>query len=44
MLLEPTFAKLQQMQLYGLAEALREQLEQSGIAELPFEERFSLLR
>lgn len=43
MLLEPTFAKLQQMQLYGLAEALREQLEQSGISELPFEERFSLL-
>lgn len=43
MLLEQTFTKLYQMQLHGIAHALREQLEQSGISELPFEERFSLL-
>jgi DNA replication protein DnaC len=43
MLLEQTFSKLHQMQLHGMLQAFREQLEQSGISELSFEERFSLL-
>jgi len=43
MLLEQTFAKLHQMQLHGIAQALRDQLQQPGISELSFEERVSLL-
>jgi DNA replication protein DnaC len=43
MLIEQTFAKLHEMKLHAMAQALREQLEQPHISELPFEERFSLL-
>lgn len=43
MLTEHTVSKLYEMKLHGMAEALKEQLQQPGISELPFEERFSLL-
>jgi len=43
MLIEQTISKLHEMKLHGMAHALREQLQQPEISELPFEERFSLL-
>ncbi len=43
MLNEQTFEKLYQMKLNGMAEALKEQLAQPDINQLPFDERFSLL-
>jgi DNA replication protein DnaC len=43
MLIEQTISKLNEMKLHGMAQAMREQLKQSEISELPFEERFSLL-
>lgn len=43
MLIEQTMTKLYEMKLNGMAEALKEQLEQPNISELSFEERFSLL-
>jgi DNA replication protein DnaC len=43
MLNEQTFEKLYAMRLNGMAEAFAEQLQQPGLAELSFEERFGLL-
>jgi len=43
MLNEQTFEKLYAMKLNGMAEALKEQLQQPDMDELSFEERFSLL-
>lgn len=43
MLNEQSFEKLYAMRLNGMAEAFAEQLQQPGIAELSFEERFGLL-
>jgi DNA replication protein DnaC len=43
MLTEQTISKLNEMKLHGMAQALREQLQQPEISELPFEDRFSLL-
>ncbi len=43
MLNEQTFEKLYAMRLNGMAEAFAEQLQQPGVAELSFEERFGLL-
>ena len=43
MLTEQTFDKLSVMKLEGMAQALQEQLRQPDIADLPFEDRFSLL-
>lgn len=43
MLIEQTFDKLHSMKLYGMAEALRRQLEQHDISEMSFEDRFGLL-
>lgn len=43
MLIKHTVSKLYEMKLNGMAEALKDQLQQPGISELPFEERFSLL-
>ena len=43
MLNEQTIEKLNAMRLNGMAEAFAEQLQQPGIAELSFEERFGLL-
>lgn len=43
MLLQPTFDKLNQMKLFGMARALEEQLAQPDTAGLSFEERLGLL-
>ena len=43
MLNEQTSEKLYQMKLNGMAEALKDQLAQPDINQLPFDERFSLL-
>jgi len=43
MLNQPTIEKLQNMKLYGMADAFRAQLETPDIAQLAFEERFGLL-
>ncbi len=43
MLHEPTMHKLYAMKLNGIAQAYEEQLQQSQVAELSFEERFALL-
>lgn len=43
MLNQQTFEKLHALHLHGMAEAFRAQSEQTGIAELSFEERFALL-
>jgi len=43
MLIEQTIEKLYAMKLYGLADSLKEQLQQPDINELAFEERFSLM-
>jgi len=40
---QPTLEKLHALRLHGMAEAFRAQSEQTGIAELSFEERFALL-
>jgi hypothetical protein len=37
---QPTLEKLHALRLHGMAEAFRAQAEQTGIAELSFEERF----
>ena len=43
MLNQQTLEKLHALRLHGMAEAFRVQSEQTGIAELSFEERFALL-
>jgi DNA replication protein DnaC len=43
MLNQQTLEKLHALRLHGMAEAFRAQSEQTGIAELSFEERFALL-
>ncbi len=43
MLNEQTIEKLYHMKLNGMAEAFKEQLLQPDLAELSFEERFTLL-
>ena len=43
MLLQPTFDKLNQMKLFGMARALEEQLTQPDFTGLSFEERLGLL-
>ena len=43
MLTQPTFEKLYTMKLNGMADAFRQQQEDTDIASLSFEERFSLL-
>jgi DNA replication protein DnaC len=43
MLNQPTLEKLQTMHLNGMVEAFRHQTQQTGLAELSFEERFALL-
>lgn len=43
MLIEQTIEKLNAMKLNGLADSLKEQLQQPDINELTFEERFSLM-
>src|SRR5208283_6218977 len=43
MLNQQTLEKLRALRLHGMAEAFRAQSEQTGIAELSFEERFALL-
>lgn len=43
MLNQPTLEKLQSMHLDGMAEAFHQQTQQTGLAELSFEERFGLL-
>jgi DNA replication protein DnaC len=43
MLIEQTLEKLYTMKLNGMADALKSQISQSGMDDLSFEERFSLL-
>lgn len=43
MLTENTVNKLQEMKLSSMAKAFKEQLSDPNIAELSFEDRFSLL-
>jgi DNA replication protein DnaC len=43
MLNQPTLEKLQTLHLQGMAEAFRGQAQQTGLAELSFEERFAML-
>ena len=43
MLTHPSFEQLKQLKLYGMLEALQEQLTQSDMTALPFDERFALL-
>src|SRR5262249_13321521 len=43
MLNQQTLEKLHALRLHGMADAFRSQVEQKGIAELSFEERFALL-
>lgn len=43
MLTENTITKLQEMRLSAMAAAFKEQLTDSNIAELSFEDRFGLL-
>jgi DNA replication protein DnaC len=43
MLNQPTLEKLQTMRLHGMVEAFRGQVQQTGLAELSFEERFAML-
>ena len=43
MLNEQTFAKLNQMKLYGLAHALEQQMESSNFDKLAFDERVGML-
>jgi len=43
MLNQPTLEKLQTMRLNGMVEAFRNQTQQTGLAELSFEERFAMV-
>jgi DNA replication protein DnaC len=43
MLIQPTLDTLNQLKLYGMAAALSEQLTQSAVSSLPFEDRLGLL-
>jgi len=43
MLNQPTLEKLQTLHLHGMAEAFRCQTQQTGLAELSFEERLAML-
>jgi DNA replication protein DnaC len=43
MLNQPTLEKLQTMHLHGMAEAFRGQVQQTGLADLSFEERLAML-
>ena len=43
MLIHPTIAHLESLRLFGMAAALTAQLQTSGSADLPFEERLALL-
>ena len=43
MLIENTISKLQEMKLTTMAKAFREQLTDTNISSLPFEDRFGLL-
>ena len=43
MLNQPTLEKLQTMHLHGMAEAFRGQAQQTGLADLSFEERLAML-
>jgi len=43
MLIQPTLDSLNRLKLYGMAAALSEQLTQSAVHGLAFEERFGLL-
>jgi DNA replication protein DnaC len=43
MLNQPTLEKLETMHLQGMAEAFRSQAQQTGLAELSFEERLAML-
>jgi len=43
MLNQPTLEKLETMHLHGMAEAFRKQAQQTGLAELSFEERLAML-
>jgi DNA replication protein DnaC len=43
MLNQPTLEKLETMHLHGMAEAFRSQTQQTGLAELSFEERLAML-
>ncbi len=43
MLNQPTLEKLETMHLQGMAEAFRNQAQQTGLAELSFEERLAML-
>jgi DNA replication protein DnaC len=43
MLNQPTLEKLQTMRLNGMAEAFRNQTQQTGLTELSFEERFAMM-
>lgn len=43
MLNQPTLEKLETMHLYGMVEAFRSQAQQTGLAELSFEERLGML-
>jgi DNA replication protein DnaC len=43
MLNQPTLEKLQTMHLHGMAEAFRNQVQQTDLAELSFEERLAML-
>jgi DNA replication protein DnaC len=43
MLNQPTLEKLQTLHLHGMAEAFRGQTQQTGLAELSFEERLAML-
>jgi len=43
MLNQQTMEKLYTLKLFGMADALKEQLQQPDINRLPFEERFGLI-
>jgi DNA replication protein DnaC len=43
MLNQPTLEKLETMHLHGMAESFRSQAQQTGLAELSFEERLAML-
>ena len=43
MLIKPTQERLRAMRLSGMAEAFAAQMEDTGAAQLSFEERFALL-
>jgi hypothetical protein len=43
MLNQPTLEKLETMHLHGMAEAFRSHAQQTGLADLSFEERLAML-